>query len=860
MSNWIAKVPKISHKISRLTGILLLTTLTFANCIFLYFIHSVLVTPKSDILGAPLLIVHGARNLQLGILISTELVLSPLYFLLAQIILKKTSSREKIGSERSMIWEFLNIEFLLFLFIFIRFVYFSFAILSSELSLSPLKEILLFVTFIGILLLILFLTTKFAYTRLSIHPSRNSGFKSMLNLWLILISGIYFFLNYSSVSPRIGLSISLVFFGILLMAFIGGDIRFGQEIHVNKLRGIFLVPLTSFFFYSKPSLSLSLHPFESHAYANTRQFLNGALPWKDFSLEHGIWEDLGRNLFGSLLAGRSDLQQGFGIASIVRPVEFTILGLCLYLVTKNYWFPCLALGGTYMINLLTNYDILYLTRFIPTLFLTVLLRELSRNRSKFLLAALGFFSGIQVLISLESIHTIPIVFLVASWLILVGKDSLKDKYLKLIVYIIFLLITIFAPLMILNLMNEFLQHFFSSSGYIFAWGGSYQLGNSFFADLILILIPTSLFLISKYIFYQPWAKVFPNILQYVWLAPIFFALLAYFIKFMLWPDGHLVQPTSIFLLGVLFLIAHNFSKSRNTLNGTTPIFCIAFIICLVCGLATTSPYQEELQPSASMLSYDVPTKTYIARVEEVNDTFARYLPKGRNSKVFDFANEPVTWFGVLGYSTSGGVSKVLNLYSSKSQLNAIRDMIQNPPDAVIWGGEFGYWEWPFNGNWMKQYHISSWILHNYVPVIQDGKYVLMLPKLEKIPNLNALNQIKSVQCNWLNGASRFTLTQSLRSAVDELPDGQFTTILNSEPISLRNRTNSNVLVVSSNKPTNISLVDSQGTNGQINFVTTGNYFRDIIWLDQCPGFHFDGSKKRWIITGLPQGVVVKVFN
>jgi len=860
MFSWNSKLCKLISKFSCLSAILLLLALTITNIILLFTLHNLLSSPKSDILGAPLLYVHGARNLQLGMFLLTEIVLSPLYFLLARVIFQKVLERRKINIEKVKISDLLNYEFILFAFFLVRFIYYIFSKMSNELIFSPIKELFFFISMVATWFLILVLMIKFARVCLKMNRSRTNVYGSILNLSLVSISGMYFFLNYANVAPRIGFSIFLVFSGIFLIAVLGGDISFGQKIIFDRLRGIFLIPLTSFFFFSKPLVTLNLHPFESHGYANAQLFLNGALPWKDFSLEHGLWEDLGRNIIASLTTGNSDLQQAFGISSIVRPLEFAILGVCLFLVSKNYWFPCLALGGSYFISIVTNYNALYLTRIIPLIVLTVLLKELYRKRSKSQMILLGVVSGLQVFISPDWFYLIPIVFFSALWVILRGDERLNVSFSKILVYIGCLLASVFVPLVLMDLVIDFVQHFLSSSGYLFAWGGTYQLGNAFFADLILILIPISLFMSSSYLFNRPSTEIVSRISQFIWLAPLFFTLLAYFVKFMIWPDVHLVQPTSVLMLGFLFLTADYISRKNDSLRKSSSIFCVAFIICLVCGLATTSHYQEASQPSAGTLTYNAVTKKYMDRVYQVNETFAKYLPKGRNSKILDFGNEPVTWFNILGYSTSGGVSKVLNLYSSKSQLDAIKNMNQYPPDAVIWGGEFGYWEWPFNGNWMKHYHISSWILNNYVPMARDGNYVLMLPKLGEIPNLSASNQIKSVQCNWFNGASRFTLTQSLRSSVQKIPLSRFTTPINSEPISLRNRIDSKVLIIATNKATNLSLVDSQGNNGQINFVTTGNYVRDVIWLDQCPGYHFDGSQVRWIVTGLLPGVIAKVLN
>jgi hypothetical protein len=712
----------------------------------------------------------------------------------------------------------------------------------------------------GASILFLALFFKFAEMNLMRDQASTKFLESTISFSLILVSGTYYVLNYEGVAQRSGLSILIIFLGITLIALGCGDISLGKKVYFTGLKGIFLIPLTSFFFFSKPNVAINLHPFESHAYANTQLLLKGAKPWKDFSLEHGLWEDLGRNLFSSLLAGSSDLQQAFGISSIVRPLEFTILGLCLFIVSKSYLFSCVALAGSYVFNLVTNYDALYLTRLIPTILLTALLKEFYTKKTNSRLALLAIVSGIQILISLEWVYSIPIVFFCVSWMIISGKNRTNQKINSILLYIIYLMVIVFTPLLLLNLTPDFIQHFLSSSGYYFAWGGSFQIGNSFFAELILVIILLALFSMSAYLFFVPFSEIYIRILQSLWLIPLFFALFAYFVKFMMWPDRDLIQPTSILLIVVLFVLANFVSVDRVTFKRNSPVFLGAFTICLIFGMASTSPYQEELRPTASTLTYDGVTTSYIQRVNQVKKTFEEYLPKGENSRILDFGNEPVTWFNILGYRTSGGISKVLNLYSSKSQRNALVDIRQNPPDAVVWGGEFGYWDWPFNGNWMKQYNISNWILDNYVPASHDGNYVLMLPKQGNLSDLMALDKVKSVQCNWLNGATNFTYSSSLIEQMEKISLSQFKSVGNSTLLSLKNKINSNVMIIATNKPTSITLVDSQGVNGQISFVTTGNFVKDTIWLNQCPGYYFDGSEERWAFSGLPEGIIVKVLN
>jgi hypothetical protein len=78
-----------------------------------------------------------------------------------------------------------------------------------------------------------------------------------------------------------------------------------------------------------------VHAYESFANANIKLFQSGFLPWRDFHLEHGIWEDLLRPLLARVLAGQNYAGQMLGLHYLVIPFELLLIAIFLFSLSKS---------------------------------------------------------------------------------------------------------------------------------------------------------------------------------------------------------------------------------------------------------------------------------------------------------------------------------------------------------------------------------------------------------------------------------------------------------------------------------------------------------------------------------------------
>jgi hypothetical protein len=202
----------------------------------------------------------------------------------------------------------------------------------------------------------------------------------------------------------------------------------------------------------------------------------------------------------------------------------------------------------------------------------------------------------------------------------------------------------------------------------------------------------------------------------------------------------------------------------------------------------------------------------------------------------------VTWYGILGFSSAGGDAKVLSTISTSAQIRAVRFLTNDKPDAIVWGGEFGYFNWPEPGNSLRSYLISSYILKNYHPVVSNGGYTLLLPGVAGGDLDSSITLSSKTSCDWGDGNSRFIQPIKIQKVL-----GAFETTTNT---SFSINPQSKSLVIASDVEGKFGLVSSSGF-GQIQF--TLFLGENQLWLDSCPAWNY-GKDREWKIVG-PEGNV-----
>lgn len=573
---------------------------------------------------------------------------------------------------------------------------------------------------------------------------------------------------------------------------------------------------------------IGIHPYESLGFSNYQLLKKGFLPWRDFSLEHGIWEDLGRNWLGALIGGQSFWGQASGIAGFVQVLEWLIIAYIIYFFCKKAYLSIMAVLVLEYFS--TQVLEIAFPRIIPIIALTVILRAYILNQTYFILSVMGVTMATAMLWSYESAFGVFATFILLS--VHSVKRNINFKKMLLVLLPSFLL-SLLIPLMYFNLLDYWIESaFFDNSGYLIAVAAELYLSYGPIFYLILIFVPTSIMILFFYVYRDLFNRV-KDSETLIWITPALMSVTWYFVKFLAWPDWHLSQSFSvlIFLLTLIFLT--RIQALRNMAN--SKILVIILIFSFLDYIAI-SPSNASIV-RYSQTNFDESTANYIRRVTEVQDSFLPFLPKGKNSTVFDFGNEPLTWYGILNFSSSGLDSKVLLRMSPSSQLKVIRQLRVDPPDAVVWGGEFGYFNWPPPGNALRHYLISSYILKNFYPVISNGGYTLLLPGAGN-NNPNAIIALSNeTDCDWGDGNSRFIQPPS------DLTTLQVQDIRSNRSFLLNPQSKS--LLIESMIDGKFTLASSDGF-GEINFTLLSG--TNKLWLENCPAWYF-GRSSSWKLLG-----------
>jgi hypothetical protein len=818
---------------------------------------------RTGVIGSPLLFPNGSRPLEFALFTLCQMIVIPSWYTALKVHKSTTfilnTKIEILKNEISDNFSIFIQKFLMILLILMLFAQGLFRGMNTLLSNPFLYMFYIFTGFVfSVVVYLVFLNSSIRHSRFI--STENVNF--LRPITLASLFALFFYYKYSPYQTRLSgmiLIVSLVMIIFYLtIHFIQKDSRNSSSIHLVDYT--ISLPILFFVLYSNFIGFVALNPFESFAFSNTSLLRKGLLPWRNFIAEHGLWEDLFRPFFGSLFVDNSNWGAQAGIEAIIRPLEYLIFGLVILFLSKKLSLTITLIGVNYLFELILDQSALGLTRMLPLFVVSLFLKANLRKPTGRNALGLALGMTISLLWSPEGIYP---VFTVVGCLLIAIWHANQERKIYLLNFTVVFATTLFFTLIPLAASGLIKDWFFSNiangDGYLLAWGMNIQfnLGLVFCFFFITVPLLTLIYLsvISAEIFQSPQKSKIDKL----WLLPMAVTIYAYFIKFLNWPDWHLTQSTSIFLAALLFLVASNLSIKE--LKSITPIVILLLPLLGWQGLQTTASQANMIvNPVESKIvgpSHPL-TNVYIRRVTEVKTHFSKIIPLNTKTTIFDFGNEPVTWFDVLDFKSAGGVDKVISMATPASQKRVIDNLIKNRPNAIIWGGEFGYWGL-WNGTHMRQYLISSFILNNYVPVAHSGQYVMFLEKGVREVDPDALRQVNSIGCDWLNGASKFVSPEKMKrgpesnSSSNSLENSSFNPYL-----QLKMDEFTKGLIIESDRPAEIFLKQENG--GEIKFKLDPNQKRTSIWLDQCPTFHNSNSKTKWIIQSNPADAKLKIYS
>jgi hypothetical protein len=827
-------------------------------------IHKMFRQPVTDVLGSSLLKVHGSRALEIQLFVASQFIVIPAFLWLLNDIYgfnvygnyewKSDRSRQKnVDADQLLPFVLSGFTLLMALgtFIFSRITYFS----SHQTIVFVMIPTMILLT--SIIMKILFPRLKSTKDFSKLHRSNS--------YIIIFLFGCAYYEKYKLYESHI--SINFTRFALAIFVLFGfSEIltrasRISDKIAMRYIQDIIInIPIFCFLLYSRTVGNVNLNAYESFSFSNVKLFRLGELPWKNFPVEHGVWEDLFRPVLGGMVGNTSDWGIAAGISSFIRPLEYAVLGIAIYILSKRLIVSYALLIINYCFEQFIGQSALGLPRMLPLIPLTVCIYFYLKKPTRYKIIGLAFFSSVSLLWSQEGIYSAVSLLFMLITIRIFGKNvkMREEKHLEIFVSsgLLLLVGTLSSAQLLINYVRSFIS---DSDGYLLAWGDSIHFDLGLIFCLFFVLIPiVSIGILSLGLLEIHLLKVVSET-KYLWLFPLSVSCFAYYVKFLQWPDWHLGQSASLLILGVLLFWAVSKLKVGHQLT-TLEFSLIVTVLISVVNISVTSPIiNQSSVESTNIGPTDDGTTKYVFRVKQVQKSFSKYIDS-ENKYIFDFGNEPVTWYDILGYQSVGSSNKVLNLYSKTSQNRVVEELQKASTEAAIWGGEFGYWGWPFNGNWMKQYQISSYLLNNFVPVASDGQYVLMKLRKNSIIDFKAKQQVMSVNCDWMNGVGHFIPPETLKpgaSAISIQSPGSVKVLNSQRTFKLPLDARTKGIFVKSKIPVEVFL-KSDLSDSTIHFNLTDSRVALPVWLDQCPVFHYSSVATRWTLSTTPSDAALEI--
>ena len=677
-------------------------------------------------------------------------------------------------------------------------------------------------------LLVFFLLSKILRT-----PNQSCRGYEYLFLILVAIS-IYTF--FWGIDKSLFLVLLIIVFGSsILLAIRKFEIRKSELVNRNILDSV-LLPFTFILTLLPLNLRLNIHSFESAYFPNAFLASQGNLPWKDFLVEHGIWEDAYRYILPEILGITSLVEKSLFVETIIRPIEIFVMFACITYVLKSRpisYFVILV--GTILEILIdpvnTGFSILLAPRMLLLWPLIACWSAYLRNRKLLNIFSLSFVAAVNLIASPEGVY--PLLGILLAHIVLKHNAISKDEYiwflLKFCLSVAVFSLTILIPS---NLLKYFIQNYqISGDGYAFAWGAPFNFGMGFKYLILFILVPLtiiglmSVFTGALFIRQNSSIEFQKNLETIATFTPLLFTGLCLYVKFLRWPDWHIVQPFSILyplMVIIVFIIINKNLKIQKALKTDLPkLFLVGGLVLLLVSIPKVLSSEEP--PNESK---------YLSHVSDSQEEVSEYLESIDDKSILDFGNEPFTWFYGSEFRPAGGINKTMNILTDNSQKLAIDRIRKSDPQLVILGSGYGYWATPFE-NWVSKYAISEYIFKNFAPFKLVNGYLLMKPKVHEPSNIELQNWLNSLPCNLGDIQSQFDLPR-LTSQRLSVSDGQI--------IELSNK--NQVLKIKSKDAGNYEM-ENQRSGSRISFkIRNSNYWGSIPLLG-CPAWVFSEDTDLW---------------
>jgi len=519
---------------------------------------------------------------------------------------------------------------------------------------------------------------------------------------------------------------------------------------------------------------------EGQVLAGAELTRDGAFPWRDLLVVHGLLHDIGTGLFGSAVIEDSRWGVVAGEQLLILPLSWVALYyLCAYLFWSNWLF---LLGTQLLVVTGGIFAIHYRLGLIPLvlLLLAALLNEPTVIRAV-AFAALLFA---QVVVTPEAISAAPMYMLV----IVLFELTYRDRTRRIVENFRRSLLTL-ASAGVLGLgWSVFLLAFGALDDFVFSYQafvpghqltGGVPLG-TYLAVLspgnvgehyeeFAILTPVVLILAAFLYFVARIRQRRPLFTQdWVMLAAVAFVL-TYYAKFLSRTD-HVYHSFAMAAPGLLYAIYRVITLAERRLAGaartsggawfparhviTLPVLLVLLASAPVALDDAVRSVQHHFAPDVSeepeldALGYARKGENDLTMFREVSRALESQIEPG--DTIFDFSNTPGLFHYLLDVPASNRYYHVSIAIRQRTQTDLIRLLEARQPKVVVFssagvGGSPSVWD--KIANQVRHYDVSEYLLDHYVPVLESNSFVFMRRReggVTAVPEL----YFRTSACDW----------------------------------------------------------------------------------------------------------------
>ncbi len=181
-------------------------------------------------------------------------------------------------------------------------------------------------------------------------------------------------------------------------------------------------------------------------------------------------------------------------------------------------------------------------------------------------------------------------------------------------------------------------------------------------------------------------------------------------------------------------------------------------------------------PSDPKLGYADPVALPPAVVPDLEAALAAVGP---DTRLYDFSNQPAIVYFLMGLPSPTRYFHVTMAMRELNQRDLIEELAENPPETVLYWGNYGLSQWDGVVNPVRHYDVSQWLLEHYRPWVALNHQVLYLRDDIDAPDTDLL--ARSVSAEPVTGdgltyeipACDWGLAPAFLDSADEAaPDGE----------------------------------------------------------------------------------------